>query len=93
MLKGLRDDTFNYLLFSSKSDNSTEELASIFFPESTLFDSVTVIVKPAYLHMIDAIKHILAQYRYHFIFHKSVNFSKLLAYELLAPLQKIKMDS
>jgi hypothetical protein len=32
VLKGLREDTFNYLLFSSKSDKTTEELASIFFP-------------------------------------------------------------
>lgn len=91
-MRELREDSFNYALFTSKSDSTTEELASIFFPESTLFDSVIVIVKPAYQHVISNIFEALQQMRYHLIFEKSIVFSKILAFEVLSPLQKVKIE-
>lgn len=92
MLGELKNDNFNYLLFNSKSDKSTEELVSLFFPECTLFESAVVLLKPSYLHLLGEIKQVLTTLRYHIIFSKTVQLSKQFSEELITDLQKLKMD-
>jgi hypothetical protein len=53
MLKEIKRDTFNYWAYSSRSEFLTEELAGIFMPETTLFESCVVIVKPGFVHLAD----------------------------------------
>jgi hypothetical protein len=79
MLTELKTDSFNYFLFSSKSDKITEELTSLFFPECTLFESTILLVKPNYFHLYEDIKHNLAIMRYHIISEKIIALTKTYA--------------
>jgi hypothetical protein len=89
ILSELRVDSFNYLIFTSKSEKTTEELAALFFPETTLFESQVLLLKPTALHLLNEVKDCLTQLRYHTIFSKTVQLSKNFAEELLGPLRKV----
>lgn len=65
---------------------------SLFFAECTLFESTVVLLKPSYLHLLADVRHTLSMLRYHIIFCKTVQLSRLFAEELIADLQKLKMD-
>lgn len=49
-------------------------------PETTLFESCVVIVKPGFVHLTDKIAEALMEHRYHIIMQKTVQLSQKLAY-------------
>ncbi len=57
-------------------------------PETTLFESCVVIVKPGFVHLIYKIKQALIEHRYHIIMEKTVQLSQKSAYELIMNLRK-----
>ena len=59
LLKELKSDLFNYWAFSSKSETITEEIVGIFLPECTLFEPITLIIKPGFTHLTPLIKNAL----------------------------------
>jgi hypothetical protein len=57
-------------------------------PETTLFESCVVIVKPGFVHLTDKIKQALIEHRYHIITEKTVQLSQKSANELIMNLRK-----
>ena len=70
LLKYLRKDPFNYWMFTSKSETISEELAGIFLPECTLFEPITVIVKPGLIHLVPTLRKLFFEHKYHIIREK-----------------------
>ena len=63
----------------------------MFLPECTLFEPITLIIKPGFTHLTTLIKNALIEHKYHIIKDKEIQMSKVLAAEFVLNCQKIKL--
>jgi hypothetical protein len=67
-------------------------MTGIFLPECTLFESITVLVKPGFMQLVPLIRRCLTEHKYHIVVEKSVQMSESTAQELISRCQKVKVE-
>ena len=86
----MNTEIFNFWMYTSPSENISEEIVNEFMPECALYESICVVIKPGYIHMASLIKEAIESLKFKILFTKTLILSRVLAGELVRSLLVVK---